>query len=243
MRNFNFHYRNIFYAVFFLFLPFAIHAQVFPNSFIAFRDAIYMQNKTLQDAMCLYTAAKQDIEKSLTGADMYMSLSRCEYLMGIPFRAEERNSEAAAYFERGIALAEKSIELCPTSEGYRLLGTNIAFLCEVRYSYGIKNFGKIEANARKALELDPNNLVAQYLIAARYVAAPWPVADVRKGMALLDEITRQNYSSLEKEDAFNLYMMLEAGCLKQKKNQEAKIWHDKAMALYPTNNFISLLVK
>jgi len=231
------------YFCIFLFLPFAIHAQAFHNSFITFRDAVYMQNSPLPETMRLYTAAKQDIDKIFTDTDLYLSLSRCECLMGISFWAESRNSEAAAYFEQGIAWAEKSIELRPTSEGYRLLGTNISVLCDVRRSYGLTNFGKIEENARKALELDPNNLMAKYLIASRYVAAPWPLADVRKGVALLDEITRQNYLSLEKEDIFSLYIMLEAACLKQKKNQEAKIWHDKAMTLYPTNNFINLILK
>jgi hypothetical protein len=37
--------------------------------------------------------------------------------------------------------------------------------------------------------------------------------------------------------------MLEAACIKQKKTQEARIWHERAAALYPTNNFITLLVK
>jgi hypothetical protein len=48
---------------------------------------------------------------------------------------------------------------------------------------------------------------------------------------------------MEKEDLFNLYLMLEAAYLKQKKNQEAQVWHERAAALYPTNHFISLLVK
>jgi tetratricopeptide (TPR) repeat protein len=226
-----------------LFLPFVIHAQGLPNSFITFRDTVYMQDKTLLETLRLYTAAKQDIENLYKRTDLYLALARCEYLMGLAFRAEGWNSEAAAYFEQGIALAENSIEEHPTSEGYRILGTNIAFLCEVRRSYGFKNFGKIEVNAKKALELDPHNMVANYLIAALYVAAPWPISNVRKGAVLLEEIIRQDYLIMEKEDLFNLYLMLEAACLKQKKNEEAQIWHNRAAVLYPTNNFIKLLLK
>lgn len=68
-------------------------------------------------------------------------------------------------------------------------------------------------------------------------------SSVRRGAALLEEIMRQDILSMEKEDLFNLYLMLEAACIKQKKPRESRIWHERAAALYPTNNFISLLVK
>jgi tetratricopeptide (TPR) repeat protein len=228
---------------FFLLLSLAIHAQVFPNSFILFRDTVYLQNRSLLETMRLYAAAKQDIERMFTGTELYLALSRCEYLMGITFRVEGRNSEAAAYFEQGIAYAEESIDLRPTSEGYRLLGTNISFLCAVRSSYGLRNFGKIEENANRALELDPQNLAARYLIAAQYIAAPWPIGNLRRGLALLDDITRQNYLSMDKEELFNFYLLLEAAYLKDKRVQEARIWHERGAAIYPTNNFISMFVK
>ena len=226
-----------------LLLPLAIHAQVFPDSFTLFRDTVYLQNRSLPETTHLYTAAKQDIERYCTGTEFYLALSRCEYLMGMSFTVEGRNSEAAMHFEQGIVWAEESLKLYPTSEGYRLLGTNISFLCEVRRSYGLRNFGKIEENAKKALELDPHNLVAQYLFAAQYVAAPWPLSNVRRGLALLEEITRQNYLTMDKEDQFNLYLMLEAANRKQRNHEEAQFWHERGAALYPTNNFIGLLVK
>lgn len=227
----------------FLFLAIAVQAQEFPDTFIVLRETVYLQNRGLTEIMGLYTSAKQDIENSVTGEELYLLLARCEYLIGLAFRTEGRNREAAYYFEQGIARAEESIALRPTSEGYRLLGTSIAFLCEIKRSYGIGNFGKIEENARKALELNPNNLVARYLIAARYVAAPWPLTNVRKGLALLEEIIQENYLSMEKEDRFNLYLMLEAACFKQRRHEEARIWRESGAELYPTNNFIKHLLQ
>jgi len=235
--------KQIINLVLFLFIPFAIHAQSLPNSYILFRDAVYLQNKNVLDTMRLYTAAKQDIENMFAGVDKFVALSRCEYLMGITFRVDGRISEAAAFFEQGIAWAEESLEIQPSSEGYRLLGINIIFLSEIRTSYGLKNFGKIEKIAKKAIELDSANLMAQYLLASFYIFAPWPVTDIRKGEVLLREIINQNYVTLDKEDIFNLYLMLQVACVKQKKNADAQIWHDKAMSLYATNNFISMLVK
>jgi len=214
-----------------------------PHLFIAFRDAVYMQNKDLLETMRLYAAVKQEIGNSAMGIEKYLTLARCEYLMGITFRAENRNNEAAAFFEQGIVWAEESICIQPTSEGYLLLGSGISFLCEIKRSYGLRNHGKIEENAHKALALYPDNIMAQYLIASFYIVAPWPVADVRKGTAILGEILNQNYMALNKDDLFNLYLMLQVACLKQKKNREAQIWRDRGAALYPSNNFISLLVK
>jgi len=220
----------------------ASHTINYPNSFSVFRDTVYMQNRSLLETMRLYAAAKLEIENSFSGADRFSLLARCEYLMGITFRAENRNNEAAVYFEQGITWAEESIRIRPTSEGYRLLGTNISFLCEVKTSYGLGNYRKIEENARKALELDPNNLMAKYLIAAYYISAPWPVSNVRSGLTLLEEILHQNYSGLDWEDQFNLFLMLQAACLKLKRNQEAQIWREGCEAIYPANNFIRFLI-
>lgn len=226
-----------------IFFAAGVGAENFPNSFCTFRDAVYAQNYSVLETMRLYTAAKRDIEKEFSEENLWLALSRCEYLMGLAFRAEGKTGEAAAFFEQGIAWAEESLAARQTSEGYRLLATNIAFLCEVRKSYGISNYDKIKENAEKALALDPQNLTASYVIAAQYVASPWPLSDVKKGLALLEEIARHNPGDMEKEDAFNLYLMLEAACIKQKKKQEALAWGEKSRELYPTNNFIRLLVK
>jgi hypothetical protein len=101
---------------FFLFLSLTVYSQTFPDSFVMFRDTVYMQNRNLLETMLLYATAKQDIENLFTGADLYLALSRCGYLMGISFMAEGRNNEAAAYFKQGIAWAEESLGLRLTSE-------------------------------------------------------------------------------------------------------------------------------
>jgi tetratricopeptide (TPR) repeat protein len=227
---------------FILLFPAALHAHVFPESFCLFRETVYAQNTALLEVVRLYTQAKEDIEGTLTGAKLYESLSRCEYLMGLSFQMEGKNAQAAAFYEQGIAFAEESLARQPTSEGYRLLGTNISLLCGARPSYALANFGRIEENANKAISLDGQNLTAYYLIAAKYVAAPWPFGNVRKGITLLEEIAAQNTASMEKEDRFNLYMMLELACLKLKRNEEARVWHEMAASLYPTNTFISALL-
>jgi len=214
----------------------------YPDSFIFFRNTVYMQNNSSSESRLLYTSVKQDIEQSFFGAEKYLLLARCENLMGIALRSENKKNEAASFFEQGIIWAQESISILPTSEGYWLLGLNISFLCEMKTVYALANYKKIEENARKALDLDPGNLMAKHLIAAFYICAPWPVSDIRKGMSLLEEILQQNYSSLDWEDQFNLFLILHVACLKLKRNQEAEIWRAGCEAIYPTNNFIKLLL-
>lgn len=228
----------------------AAYAHTSLNSFIVFRDVVYMQNRSLLDTMRLYAAAKQDIENMYSvkemhcPAEMYLALARCEYLMGITYKIENRNNEAITFFEQGVAWAEESLAISPTSEGYLLLGSGISFLCEVKSAaFGLKNHGKIEENARKALELNPDNLMAKHLIASFYIVTPRPLGNVQRGDALLRKILDQDYLSLANDDLFNLYLMLQVACVKQKKNHEAQMWREKGIALYPTNNFVNMLVK
>jgi len=231
------------FIVFFTQFTSAIHGQVYPNTFITFRDTVYLQSRSAHDLLRFYTAAKRDITDSLTGAAMYLALARCEYLMGIAYKTENKTSEAAAYFEQGITWSENSLAAAMTSEGYLLLGSGISFICQINTSYGLRNHRKIEENAQRSLEINPDNLMAQHLMASFYILAPWPIGNVQRGERMLREILNHNYLSLSQDDLFNIYLILQAACLKQRKNQEALLWQQRGEALYPTNNFISMLVK
>jgi tetratricopeptide (TPR) repeat protein len=226
-----------------LFLSTTIHSQSFPESFYVFRETVYAQNTAPPELTRLYTEAEQDVERECTGTFLYLTLSHCEYLMGLSYWVRGEKDKAAVFYERGIARANESLAQRQTSEGYRILGMNISLLCAVRRTYGLANHRSIEENAKKALELDPQNLMARYLIAAKQVTAPWPFGNARRGLSMLEEITGQNIETMEKENIFYLYMMMELACLKLDKNQDARIWHEKAVSLYPTDTIIDILLK
>ena len=74
--------------------------------------------------------------------------------MGLSFQIEGKKNEAAAFFEQGIVWAEEALARMPTSEGYRLLGTNISLLCGVRRSYALSNFaGKEEVSISRTVNV------------------------------------------------------------------------------------------
>jgi tetratricopeptide (TPR) repeat protein len=225
-------------------LSYAQNSQPLPHSFQVFRDAVYMQNASAVQIVRLYTAAREEIERTLDGANLYIALSRCAYLAGVTFQTEGRKNEAAAYYEQGIAWAEDSISLRPTSEGYQYLAANIALSCWVKpRSYALANIGKVEDNVEKALALNPQNLAAQYIIAAKYIQAPWPVGNMKRGTSLLREIINRDIDSLEKEDAVNIYLAMAVVCKYEKKTDEEEIWQGRALALYPTNRFRETLLR
>jgi hypothetical protein len=225
-------------------LLYAQDTQTLPNSFYVFCDTVYMQNSSALQIVRLYGAAKTEIEQTLAGVDFYIALSRCAYLAGITFQAEDRKNEAAAYYDQGIAWAEDSLSIMPTSEGYQYLAANIALSCWVKpLSYALANVGKIEENAQRALALNPQNLAAQYIIAAKYIQAPWPVGNMKRGATLLREIVSRNTECLEREDLCNIYLAMAVVSQKEKKNDEERIWQGRALALYPTNRFRETLLR
>jgi tetratricopeptide (TPR) repeat protein len=132
----------------------------------------------------------------------------------------------------------------PTSEGYQYLAANIALSCWVRpRSYALANVGKIEEYAQRALDLNPQNWAAQYIIAAKYIQAPWPIGNMKRGANLLREIISRNIESLEREDLCNIYLAMALVSQKEKKSGEEEIWQGRALALYPTNRFRETLLR
>jgi tetratricopeptide (TPR) repeat protein len=225
-------------------LSHAQNSQTLPHSFYVFRDAVYMQNTSAVQIVRLYTAAREEIEQALAGANQYIALSRCAYLAGVTFQAEGRKNEAAAYYDQGIAWAEDSIALRPTSKGYQYLAANIALSCWVRpRSYALANIGKVDEYAQKALDLNPQNYAAQYIIAAKYIQAPWPVGNIKRGTRLLQEILSHDLDSLEREDLCNIYLAMAVVCQREKKNSDEGIWQERALALYPGNRFRETLLR
>jgi tetratricopeptide (TPR) repeat protein len=182
-------------------------------------------------------------QKTLTGSNLYTSLSRCALLAGIAFQAEGRKGEAAFYYWQGITWAEESLSIMPTSEGYQYLAANIALSCCVRpFTYALVNIGKVEKNVHKALVLNPQNLAAQYIIAVKNILAPWPIGNTKRGASVLREILTHDLGYLEREDLCNIYLVMAVVCKKEKKADEEMIWQERALALYPTNRFKEMLL-
>jgi tetratricopeptide (TPR) repeat protein len=215
----------------------SLQADTLPDYIIALRDALYEQNLKADEMDGLYRAAKKSASALRDGAVKFTLLSRCEYLMGRAFQYEERREDAAARFEEGMNLAEKAIDADGGDESWQMLAENLSQSCAVRSTgYAMANGLNVEKYAKNALELNSRNAAAQYMIAARWVYAPAPLHNYRKGIQMMEEIITGG--DMGKDDAFNVYSAIGYVYIQQKKYAEARPWLLKSLEIYPSNKYI-----
>ncbi|MDR2418807.1 MAG: tetratricopeptide repeat protein [Treponema sp.] len=225
-------------------LMFSAFAAAPPDWFLPLRDAVYEQKLTANEIALLYRTTLHTVETRLSGYERSTALSRCEYMMGRALQYENRKEEAAACYEKGMDWAKKSLAEQPTAEGYQMLAENISQSCAVRSTaWAIANGLKVEQYAKEALKIDPQNAAAQYMIAARYVFAPAPFHNYNRGLRMMQEIADETKANLQKDDRFNVYSAIGYAYIQQKKFTDARPWLEKALAVYPSNQFVRGLLE
>ena len=212
-----------------------------PAWFIPLREAIYEQNLKAAEIVPLYNTVKAQTEKSLSGAARFIALSRCEYMMGRAYNYEEKKELAAQHFEAGMNWAEKALEHGENDEAWQMLAENLSQYCTVRPpSYAMAHGLKVEKYSKNALAINKRNAAAQYMIAARWVYAPPPFHNFKKGIEMMEAIPVE--ADMQKDDKFNVYMSIGYAYIQQKKHAEARPWLQKSLEVYPTNKYIKKLL-
>jgi tetratricopeptide (TPR) repeat protein len=223
----------------------ALSAENLPDWYIPLRDAIYEQNLKADEIAPLFRETSAKARSALSGAELYVMLSRCEYMMGRAYQYEERKEEAAAHYAEGMSWAEKALEEQPGDEAWQLLAENISQSCAVRpASFAMANGLKVERFAKNALELNPRNTASHIMIASRWVYAPAPFNNYRKGIQMMEDIAARYDQDLHRDDRFNVYSAVGYAYVQQKKYAQARPWLQKSLEVYPTNKFVrGLLAK
>jgi tetratricopeptide (TPR) repeat protein len=214
-----------------------------PEWYTSFRDAVYSQNLSSRELAGLYTAARESAARELSGAALSIMLSRCEYMMGRAYQYEDNKDRAAALYENGMNYAQEALDTQASSEGWQMLAENISQSCAVRSAaWAMANGLKVERYAKNALNIDSGNTAAQYMIAARYVYAPSPFNNYRRGIQMMEAIARDFDHRLQRDDRFNVYSSIGYAYHQQKRNGDAKTWFAKALEVYPDNKFVGTLL-
>ena len=219
-----------------------LHGEEFPEWYTRLRDAVYSQDLSSRDISGLYNAARERALAELSGAALSVMLSRCEYMMGRSFQYEENKEAAAASYERGINYAQEALDRKASPEGWQMLAENISQSCAVRSTaWAMANGLKVEQYAKNALNMDGGNTAAQHMIAARYVYAPAPFNNYRRGIQMMEAIAANFDDRLHKDDRFNVYSAIGYAFYQQKKYGDAKAWFEKSLEVYPDNKFVGKL--
>jgi tetratricopeptide (TPR) repeat protein len=126
----------------------------------------------------------------------------------------------------------------PSSQAWLTLAENLSQACSLGpWTYTVANGLNVEKFAKNALSYNRRNAAAQYLIAARWVFAPSPFSNHKKGIEMMQAIF--NDGDMEKDDHFNVYSAIGYAYIQQKKYGEARPWLQKALEIYPTNKYIA----
>jgi tetratricopeptide (TPR) repeat protein len=235
--------KPFFLAAFLCVVVFNGYVDVIPDWFLPLRDAIYEQKLTADEVVPLYRETKTQAETSLSGQARYLMLARCEYMMGRAYLYEQRKDEALPRFVEGMTQAQRSLDVGASPEGWVMLAENLSQSCSIRpVGYVMVNGLNVERYAKNALALDAGNTAAQILIASRWVYAPSPFNNLRRGIQMMEDILNNFDGRLPRDDRFNVTSAIGYAYVQQKKGQDARIWLEKALLVYPTNKYVQELL-
>ncbi|MCL1930198.1 MAG: tetratricopeptide repeat protein [Treponema sp.] len=232
---------RIFWALLLITAGCALWGESLPEWLVPLREALYEQKLKANEVVPLYRAAQAAARESHSGTALDLALSRCEYFMGRAFQFEERNSEARVHYREGMKLAEGVVAQAPSADAWVTLAENLSQDCSLGpWTYTAANGLNVEKYAKNALSFNKRNAPAQYLIAARWVFAPSPFSNHKKGIEMMQAIF--NDGDMEKDDFFNAYSAIGYAYIQQKKHAEARPWVLKALEIYPTNKYAAELL-
>jgi tetratricopeptide (TPR) repeat protein len=212
-----------------------------PEWLVPLREAIYEQQLSADAVRPLYSAAKTAAQTHLSGAALDVALSRCEYFMGRALHYEKREKEANVHYHEGIRLAQRALQTAPSAEAWAMRAENLSQTCSIGpWTYTVANGLDVEKFAKNALALNSRNAAAQYMVAARWVFAPAPFSNIRRGIEMMEAILVNG--DTDKDDLFNIYSAIGYGYIQQKKITDARPWLLKSLEIYPTNKFAAELL-
>jgi tetratricopeptide (TPR) repeat protein len=208
---------------------------------IPLREAVYEQKLDADKIKPLYFAAKTAASVNCSGAELDLALSRCEYFMGRAFQYYKKNNEAFSHYQDGIKFAEKAAAASPSADAWVMRAENISQSCAVgTVAYAMANGLNVEKFAKNALALNSRNAAAQIIIAARWVYAPAPFNNHKKGIEMMTDILEKG--DMEKDDRFNVNVAIGYTYVQQKKYADARPWLLKSLEIYPSNKFAAELL-
>jgi tetratricopeptide (TPR) repeat protein len=216
-----------------------------PDWLYPLREAVYEQELNADEIFPLYKAAFEQAD-ALSGIDRLNMRSRCDYLMGRAYQYYKIKDKAIEHYERACADAKAALDEQKTALGWTNYAESLSQQCALKSVWWVMlNGTDVEKFARNALELNPKEVKAQYLIASRWVYAPAPFSDIEKGIKMMRDILEGagELEKMEKDDLFNVWTALAYGYTRDKKTAQALDCIERALSVYPSNKFVGIELK
>jgi len=223
-----------------MFFQSPLSAQTLPEWYIPLREAVYEQQLSANQIAPMYREISARARTELYGAPQLIMLSRCEYMMGRAYLFEERKDEAAARFSDGMDYAQRALDVRESAEAWVMLAENLSQSCVVRsVSFAIANGLNVEKYSKNALAINRRNAAASIMIASRWVYAPSPFHNYRRGIEMMTAVISE--CDMEKDDMFNVYSAIGYAYIQLRNSAQARIWLTRALEIYPTNRYVQNL--
>lgn len=207
------------------------------------RDSVYNGSADAAGVQLLHNRAVEAARGIFSADVLPVALSRCDYMLG-RFHSYAGDKEAAGRcYDSGAAFAEQALSVSDSAAANLMYGENISQNCSVKpVGYALKYGTKVGEIAERTLELDPSCGAAMYMLNARYVYAPRPFNNYRKGIAAMKGILDESGVVLHKDDLFNVLSAIGYAHMQSGNREEAEAWLSRALEVYPGNGFVRSLL-
>ncbi|MDD7415858.1 MAG: hypothetical protein SPI86_09645 [Treponemataceae bacterium] len=210
-----------------------------PQDYYTFRDDMYNFEKSpaqmLEDFNKYTTSAKENY----SGYELNFVLARFEYIMGRVYYYANDLTSAGKHYDAGMIYGEKAMKENENAQSVLIYAENLSANCTTKpTSWVITNGAKIAGLTKKVLKYDPRNGAAIYMANGQDVYAPAPFNNIKRGVKTMQDILSGNDYDLGKDDEFNLTSSVGFGYSLLKDKENARIWYEKSLKIYPNNKYI-----
>jgi tetratricopeptide (TPR) repeat protein len=161
-------------------------------------------------------------------------------MMGRAFLFEERKDEAAARFSDGMDYAQRALDIQESAEAWVMLAENLSQSCVVRsVAFAMANGLNVEKYSKNVLAINRRNAAASIMVASRWVYAPSPFHNYRRGIEMMTAVLTE--CDMEKDDMFNVYSAIGYAYVQLRNSAQARTWLTRALEIYPTNRYVQTL--
>jgi tetratricopeptide (TPR) repeat protein len=214
------------------------------QEYVTLRDAMYNRQYPLQALVPLYEEAVKAAQMAFAGDELWVALSKCEYMMGRNYLYDEKKGEAGAHFDQGADYAKRAADASGMSEAWLMYAENVSQNCAVKpVSYALANGTKIAGFAARVLKADPANGAALHVTYAQDVYAPAPFHNYKRGIKNMTQVLEDKSVRMQKDDEFNVISAIGYAHFQLKNYGEAAVWLSRALAIYPGNQFVGRLLR